>query len=233
MAIARVSGQTPQANGGTGIQSIAVTLPQNVVAGNAIMAVGKYRKDAGTLTFSDNLANTWGNDTTEPNDIDNGILLGSAKNLTTGGACTITFTMTDTADRMGITAMEYSGFTGGAVFDQFNNSTGSSTSPDSGATPTTTAADELLIGGLSIQGIAGTTITWTNSFTLLAENLANGRHSAGDRIVAATGAYNATATLNNSNGWRMVIATYKASGGGGGGVVTTAQKHTLAFMGVG
>src|SRR3990167_10358140 len=106
MAIARVSGQTPKAAGGVGIQSIAATLPQAVATGNAIIAVGKYRKDTGTLTFSDNLSNTYGNDTTEPNDIDNGILIGSAKNLTSGGSCTITLTMTDSANRLGIVVME-------------------------------------------------------------------------------------------------------------------------------
>lgn len=212
MAIARVAGQTPTANGGTGIQAIAVTLPQNVVAGNAIMCVGKYRKDAGTLTFSDNLGNTYANDTTTPDTLEDGVVIGSAKNLTTGGACTITFTMTDAANRIGIAAMEYSGFTGGAVFDQFNNSTGTSTSADSGATPTTTAADELLIGGTS-DGL-GTSVTWTGSFSLLAANT-TGRISSGDRIVAATGAYNATATLGASATWRCVIATYKAAGGGG------------------
>jgi len=217
MAIARTVGQTPQAAGGTSIQSIAVTLPQAVVAGNAIMAVGKYRADAGTLTFSDNLGNTWANDTAFNADLNNGIVIGSAKNLTAGGACTVTFTMTDTANRMGIVVMEYSGFTGGAVFDQTAQATGSSTSPDSGATPTTTAADELLIGGGSDDG-AGVPYTWTNSFTKLAESgLGYGRVSAGDRIVASTGAYNATATLGTSTGWRMVIATYKAAGGGGGG----------------
>src|SRR4030067_797382 len=153
MAIARTVGQTPQAASGTSIQSIAVTLPQAVVAGNAIMAVGKYRADAGTLTFSDNLGNTWANDTAFNADLNNGIVIGSAKNLTAGGACTVTFTMTDTANRMGIVVVGYSGFTGGA----------------------------------------------------------------GDRIVASTGAYNATATLGTSTVWRMVIATYKAAGGGGGG----------------
>jgi len=214
VAIARTVGQTPQAAGGIGIQSIAVTLPQAVVAGNAIMAIGKYRANAGTLTFSDNLGNTWANDTVFNNDIDNGIIIGSAKNLTTGGSCTVTFTMTDTADRMGIAVMEYSGFTGGAVFDKTVQATGTGTAADSGATPTTTAADELLIGGGGDS--IGQAHTWTNSFTLVAENT-TGRHSMGDRIVAATGAYNATATLSASTDWRMVIATYKMAAGGGGG----------------
>ena len=228
MAIARVSGQTPQANGAVPVTSIAVTLPQNVVADNAVMVVGKYRADAGTFTFDDNLGNTYANDTATPNDLDNGVVLGSAKNLSTGGACTITFTMTDAAERMGISAMEYSGFTGGAVFDQTAQATGSSTSPDSGATPTTTDADELLIGGCSDSG-AGNSYTWTSSFTLVAGSTA-GRHSMADRIVAATGAYNATATLGTSAGWRMVIATYKAAGAAAGwGGLLNSQRNQLVY----
>ena len=226
MALARVSGQTPQAAGGTGITSIQVTLPQNVVAGNAIMAVGKHR-NSGTVTFSDGLGNTWGNDVTSPVQTTDLVTIGSAKNIATGGSCTITFSTTASANRMGLSAMEYSGFSGGAALDKTASSNAASgTSVDTTATATTTAADELLIGGCT-DGL-GTTYTWTNSFTLVAENTATGRQSMADRIVAATGAYNATATLGSSTSWTAAIATYKAVGGG-----SPSPAPSLGLLGVG
>ena len=212
MAIARVSGQTPQAAGGENVQSIAVTLPQSIVAGNAVMAVGKNR-NGGTRSFSDNLSNTYVVDVSSIIDADNNVTIGSEKNITNGGSCTVTFTTTAAANRMGITAMEYSGFTGGAAFDKSASATGTGVNADSGATATTTAADELLIGGLSASALS-ISPTWINSFVLLAENSA-GRHSAADRIVSSTGAYSAAATLGGSDNWCMVISTYKEVGGGG------------------
>lgn len=209
MVISRVAGQTPQAHGLTGVTSIQVTLPQNVVAGNAVMVVGKSRS-GGTITFSDGLSNTYATDIETAGGADNDVAIGSAKDLSTGGSCTVTASTTAGADRMGISAMEYSGFTGGAVFDQSASNIGTSTSADSGSTPTTTAADELLIGGASDAG--ATTYSWTSSFSLVAEH-STGRHSMGDRIVASTGTYNATATLGISTLWNMVIATYKEAGG--------------------
>ena len=211
MAIARVSGQTPQAAGASPVTSIAVTLPQNVVAGNAIMAVGKHRNS--TPTFSDNLGNSYAVDAALPVfSADNGVRIGSAKNLASGGACTLTFGSV-TSGRLGVSAMEYSGFTGGAAFDQTAQANGTSTTPSSGATPTTTAADELLIGGGS-DGSGQASYTWGSSFGLVAEN-SQGRHSMGDRVVAATGTYSATATFGTSTPWGMIIATYKEVGGGG------------------
>jgi len=226
VAIARASGQTPQVAGSAGATSIAVTLPQNVVAGNAIMAIGKYRN--GTPGFSDGLGNTYAVDADTGTDGNNGVRIGSAKNLTTGGACTVTFG-TVTSSRIGISAMEYSGFSGGAAFDKSASAGAAGTAVDSGATATTTAADELLIGGAS-DG-AGSTYTWTNSFTLVAENT-TGRFSMADRIVAAAAAYNATATLGTSTDWRAVIATYKETGGGAAAFIKmVGNNFRLAGLG--
>jgi hypothetical protein len=219
MPIARVSGQTPQANGANTVQTIAITLPQNVVAGNFIGCIGGSQNSNAHI-YSDNLANSFANDVSRDRAVDaNHCSIGTAKNISTGGAATITLSQDGTPAnaRMGIAGMEWSGFSGGAALDKTfsNDSAGTpGTSIDTGATAATTANDELLLAGVKDSN-NGVPYTWGSSFSLIAETgSAAGRTSSGDRIVTATGTYNGTATASNSIAWAAVIATYKAAAGG-------------------
>lgn len=118
-----------------------------------------------------------------------------------------------------IAVLEYSGIATTSALDQAQCSAignvGLGQQPDSGNV-TTTQADELLIGAIAAQ--SANTTTWGASFTELFEFGTGSRGvTVGERIVASTGTYKATATLDAGE-WYCMIATFKAAAGGGGGV---------------
>jgi hypothetical protein len=108
-----------------------------------------------------------------------------------------------------------------APVDQGTAAAGSGTSPSSGAAPTTSQANEILIGAIGTEGPNGDNAgTWSNSFTN-GQRLGtagggaanNSTISEGYRIVSATGAYTAAKTGITSRAWGAVIATFKEAGG--------------------
>lgn len=119
-----------------------------------------------------------------------------------------------------IAVVEYSGIATSSALDQAicsaRGNTGLGQQPDSGNV-TTTEADELLLGAVAAQGADAT--TWGSSFTELMElSTASRGVTVGERIVAATGTYKATATLDAGE-WFCLLATFKADAGGGGGSI--------------
>lgn len=104
-------------------------------------------------------------------------------------------------------------------FDKSSSGTGSGTSPSSGATATTSQADEILIGAVGTEGpVEDAAGTWSNSFnagqrdgTTAGGAASNITISEGYLIVSATGAYTAAKTSITSRDWGAAIATYKAT----------------------
>lgn len=130
-----------------------------------------------------------------------------------GSETTVNLTLAN-SDSYCLAIMEYSGV---STLDQTaGNATQGAASPmTSGATATTTAANELLVGlsGISAFVTAATT-TWNNSFVSQGSVAATGANVKLDiavLTVSSTGAYtasvniNPTASANNS----MIIATFK------------------------
>ncbi len=124
----------------------------------------------------------------------------------------------------GYSIEEYSGIDASAPFDVAagakNNAVVDDT-PSSGVTATTAQADELLFGCIGGNGIADYSDNWLNSFTNRGAMVGGGAriHTRADRIVSATGTYDAAASADGTGGtWHALIATFKgASAGGGGG----------------
>ena len=105
-----------------------------------------------------------------------------------------------------IRALEYSGLDPVNPFDVGTSASGTGTSANSG-TVSTTAANALVFGaGITTGGFstAGTNFT-TRIITRPDADIAQ------DRIVTATGAYNATAPLSGSAAWVMQVATFRAA----------------------
>lgn len=208
----RKAGQTDQIAHNASGQSVAITFPQAVVVGDTIIAMTRYDNTVvgpapDNMVVTDNLGNSWSK-------VGNAFFPDEFRvtvwqcNVTNGGSMTATMNTTSPATGITIAGMEYVG-TGGGAFDQTANNTGTSTSANSGSTPTTTAADELLIGIVG-DSFNGTPYTATGGWTKRAEsNSSNGRCAFFDRIVSATGTYAMTATLSVSNAWCALICTFK------------------------
>ncbi|HEY6231359.1 MAG TPA: hypothetical protein VIW64_08845 [Pyrinomonadaceae bacterium] len=122
-------------------------------------------------------------------------------------------------------------------FDKDAIAKGSGTSPSSGATATTTAADEILIGAVGTNGPNGDTAgTWSNSFnagqrlgSTGGSGTTNETVSEGYLVVASTGTYTAAKTGITSRTWQAAIATYKASSGA---PAATPKNMTLTGVGL-
>jgi Glycosyl hydrolases family 16/IPT/TIG domain len=121
-----------------------------------------------------------------------------------GGSNTVTVTFNTTAAWPNVNVMEYSGLSTSNPLDVTSAGTGAGTTANSGSA-TTTSASELIVGAgnpVTTFKAAGSGFTSRviNSFGGISE----------DKIVNATGSYNATATMT-SGGWIMQVATFKAA----------------------
>ncbi|MGC2230440.1 MAG: hypothetical protein WBA09_02985, partial [Candidatus Acidiferrum sp.] len=118
-----------------------------------------------------------------------------------GGTNTVTVTFSQAAAYPDIRILEYKGVT---TLDVTAGASGSSTTPNSGSA-TTTAANELIFGADTIfttTAAAGSGFT-SRIITSPDSDLVE------DKIVSATGANSATATLSSSGPWVMQMVTFK------------------------
>ncbi len=131
-------------------------------------------------------------------------------------------TITVTHASLNATAMsanEFSGLLTSGVLDKTAKSAGiATTTPNSTATATTTQADELLFGTVSIEDPPTITFTAGAGFTALTGAGTTGASGNSNmtvypeyRIVTSTGAYSAAGTLSAASNWIAAIATYKAA----------------------
>lgn len=211
VTIALVTGQHCKARAG-GLNTQTCTLPGSTTVGNLIIVMMNIPSGK-TITCTDNgsPANTY----TQDDNVDAAsdghhtyIFSAPVTHTSTIPSCT----MSGGTGVMAIAAAEFSnsgGWTGIDKKAQAGNT--NSVNVDSGNTATTTAANELLIGGMGFSGVAST-VTELNSFTRI--DLITFGSSQPDselmyNVVSTTGAYKAAATLSVSNIWTSIITTYK------------------------
>jgi hypothetical protein len=92
---------------------------------------------------------------------------------------------------------------------------GTGTSPSSGATATTSHANEFLWGSIGYFANSKVTGTWSDGFTAGSQFTDTGGIAGvedGYKTVSATGAYTAAKTGVNKDSWAAVIATYATTG---------------------
>ena len=206
-----------------------VTTGQAVAQGNTLIVVGgRYVNAAGDTIASvtDSKGNTYTVDVAGFNMGGSNCQVGVASGymttaLTASDTVTIQWTNAAATSYFFGQLVEYSSVASTTPKDQTANATGFRTQADgitSGATPTTTQADELLFGVLFVQ--SGTeTISAGASFTMRTQSAWGGGSfvmGVEDQVVAATGAYTATGswvTGNQTEG--AIIVTYKAAAAGG------------------
>lgn len=197
---------------GTSLSTAAIT----TTSGNLVVIGVTYV--ASFSSVSDSKGNTWtlaaGPVTASAGDT---IRCYYAFNLTGGAGHT--FTLNLSAAGAGVVcAAEYSGVLLTDPLDQTATQASSGNPVDSSSTATTTQADELLIG--YGQQSSGVNLAWSAgaSYTLRA-NVADAVPSSigamVERLVSATGAYNATMSHGGETGtYSALIATFKAAGWG-------------------
>lgn len=214
MTISYIQGNQSDA----GAASSATLLLGTATVGNDVLVAALYGSTSGTLAISDNLGNTYVQDvliTNNPRSLR--LYLFRAVGIATGST-TLTATITGGAVSFQWIVAEYSSSVGALMFDRSTNATGTSaTTLNSGTTATTTVADEMLVGYFR----TATTKTFTAGASFTGRNTAN-RLYLEDRLVAATGAYNATCTINAADtSWNAAVATYYEATGGGAAILMT------------
>lgn len=152
-----------------------------------------------------------------------------------GGANTVSFSNGFGASFCHIWVGEYSGIDTTSPLDRTVAAQGSGaghSAYDSGATSTTSQADELLVG-CAITASA-LNATWTQPNTeQYDDNSAGASRSmtVADQIVSATGTYKTSGTFSGTTvNEPLTIATFKAAAGGGGGGVFD-QTYFYRFVG--
>lgn len=198
---------------GTAGASRPVTFVEaDVTVGNAIIVAAVWNSSTATASISDNQGNTYITDLgpVTHSSFARRCQIWSALNVK-GGPTTVTVTFSESVTNS-VAIHEYSGLATSAAKDQpafADSGTTPSTSLDSGPTPTTTQAKELLFGfgcgGVDLNvSAAGTNYTLRQSRTNPAPGL-----GTEDLVVSATGTYRAIFTIDVSTNWICAIVTYK------------------------
>lgn len=193
-----------QTNTGSASTS-TITLPSNITAGNTVLVA--YTGGTFPSTPTDSLGNTYhlaagGFFSSYGEYLD----LFYAYNVT-AGACTISIT---SSSSWSLIALEYSGLITTNPLDKTHTGQGSSGSTiDSGATTTTTQANELVVGiGGSVQN---RTFTAGSGFGDLLSVRGSLSLASEDMNISATGTQDATFTVNGSTQWAAIVATFMAA----------------------
>ena len=148
-----------------------------------------------------------------------------AKNIlsASAGANSVTVTFSGAAIYSDVRIAEYQGIDPSNPFDGGVGATGTSLTGDSGALTTTTPND-LLVGANTVT--AHTTAAGTG-YTSRVITSPDG-DILEDRVVAATGAYNATAPVSGGS-WVMQLAAFRAAGSAGSAsVMSLAMSATTS-----
>jgi hypothetical protein len=187
-----------------------------VASGHSVVVAFAMDHSVGTVRAADSAGNTYtvDADVTTATGVRT-VLLAAHNVLPLPGGSTITITHPSAAARA-LSATEFSAVAATSALDRTSTSTGKSTSPSSGTTAMTNQTSEILIGVIGVEGPVTETFTPGASFTSLAGSGTTGGSPASNitvraeyRIVALTGAYSATGTLNASRGWAAAIGTYR------------------------
>jgi hypothetical protein len=132
-----------------------------------------------------------------------------AKNIAAAGAGanTVTVRFSVPAKLPDIRILEYAGVDTGSPVDATARATGNSIVSDSGPVATTNADDLLLGANLVETGTADAEAAFTSRILTSPDG-----DLAEDRVVAVTGSYDASATLNAAGPWIMQLVAFKRAG---------------------
>ncbi|WP_441250500.1 RHS repeat-associated core domain-containing protein [Kitasatospora sp. McL0602] len=196
---------------GTGLTSVTVPVTAAVKAGDALVLSTMLTNSvsnsvAGNVTATDSQGDTFQvvSDVNDGSAKDRTLMLAAfgVHALSTSDTVTLHFPSTS---EYHVAVDEIAGASG---LDVSSSATGASgTNVNTGNTPTTATANELVFGTSGIQGGAAT--SWTGGFTALPTLLVSGDQlGTAYKTTSATGAYAATATATHS--WLAAVATFRS-----------------------
>ncbi len=209
-------------NSGSPVTSVNVSITNAPTVGNTIIVSVATDYSSGSMPgtpCTDDVGNTYTVDVQQlhgspPNRPF--VMICSAEIATGQVPATITISHHDAYNRV-VQVHEFSGIASAPAGDKANSAVGSSTSPSSGATATTTQADELVVGAVSVAGPSSDSFTADGNFSggpfRLSQDSGSYPRTLNTeyRIVSATGTYTYAPTLGTSRLWADAIATYKAA----------------------
>lgn len=225
MALARVGLHTGT---NTTFASTVTTASWTSTSGNALFAtIEADTVAANGITVTDSKGNTWTRviSTSLAGTFD--LEVWAAFNITGGATHTVTATDNGGGVDSLIMVEEWSGVATSSAIDKSVGATGvASSAANSGATAATTQANEVVIGVVAASG----NDTFTPGASYSNGNKINTTFSSlffESKIVAATGAQTADATISAGVSWACQVATFKEAV-----VAASASSGTLPMMGV-
>ena len=233
MAITLV--QATSGSHGTGSTTLTLTFTNPVTAGNMIIVCWQSCSTGTNPTLSgitiggsaDNFAVV----KTETNSNAGNVAIWADPNCA-GGGTSLVITQSGTGGGQSAFAYEVSGLATSAATDKTAGGTGSSGAWSSGATATTTNANEFWVGMCSSTDgstMAGPASPWTNETAITQTvSILTVRSVSGYQIASSTGAATYSGTSSGNDGWGAAVATFLPSSGSGANVTGVAAAVTVA-----
>lgn len=224
MALARIGVHTGT---NTTFASTVATASWTSTSGNILIGIAEADVVAANgITFTDNKGNTWSRVKSNAVAATFDLEIWVAYNITGGAGHIVTATDNGGGVDSLIIVEEWSGAATVSALDQTTGATGSSTALNSGASSSTTQADEVVIGAGVVSG--NVTMTAGAGYSNLTKvNTTFSTLAFESKIVSATGAQTATITAGTSGSWICQVATFKQAV-----VASTTSGATGLLMGM-
>ncbi len=193
---------------GSGVASVSAAFPAANTAGNLIVAFVRMSTTSQTVSVTDTAGNIYTDAVAQAQTTDgHQVHIFYAKSIN-GGANTVTAAFSATNNHPWLAVYEYSGLSKTNPLDRTAHAQGSGSTASSGATATTSSANELVFAGLGLVSNFTGTVTPGAGFTLQLQNTATSRAATETSVVSATGSYTGTFSLSASTNWSCALATF-------------------------
>src|SRR4029077_12201339 len=194
---------------GSSVGLVSVAFPTANAAGNLILAFVRMSTTSQTVTLSDTANNVYVEAVAQTQNTDGSqIHLFYAMNIS-GVANTVTATFSSTNNHPWLAIYEYKGLSTTTPLDQTAHAQGNNTAPNSGPTPTTTSANELVFAATGLPSSYKGGQTVGTGYTLLQNDANTSPASNESMLVTSTGSYTGTFKGGGMANWSAIVATLK------------------------
>jgi len=194
---------------GSAVTSLAAAFPAANTAGNLIIAFVRMSTTSQTVTLTDLLGNVYTDAVTQAQTADgHQVHIFYAKSIK-AGANTVKASFSGSNNHPWLAIYEYRGLSVTAPLDQTAHAQGNSSAPNSGPTPTTLNANELIFAGVALPSSYTGTVTAGSGYTMVEQDTNTSPADNETIATTSTGAFTGTFTLSSGTNWSAVTATFK------------------------